>query len=400
MRFVHIEDFVHPDAGYQLNLLGPLQVAQGHEVIIITSEPDHVPSYFTSFFPVDDLKKRDEDFLNRTGVRIIRYPTYTWYSSRAVFKPKLHRLIKSLKPDVLFVHGEDTLTGMKLIWDFKRMKMPYVIDCHMLEMASVNKFSDQFRLFFRKCVTPHILKNNIPLIRVVNSDFVEKHYAIPLKRTKLLAFGTDTLFFSPNEENKIKNRKELGINEKEFVVMYAGKMDETKGGRFLAETLREKFILKSNKRITFLIIGSTPKNEYGNSIETIFKNSENVILRLPTQNYTQLVKFYQLADIAVYPKQCGMSYFEAQSCGLPVVLEINEINIERASNKKGLLFEEGSIPSFRDKIIQFANMDERTIEVYKKNARNNILVNYNYIPIAQEFTNVMINEYNRFHNIT
>ena len=76
MRFVHIEDFVHPDAGYQLNLLGPLQVAQGHEVIIISSVPENVPFFFTSFFPVDDLKKRDEDFFNRTGVKIIRYPTF------------------------------------------------------------------------------------------------------------------------------------------------------------------------------------------------------------------------------------------------------------------------------------------------------------------------------------
>lgn len=400
MRFVHIEDFVHPDAGYQLNLLGPLQVGQGHEVIIITSEPENAPLFFTSFFPIDDLKKRDEVFFNRTGVKIIRFPTYTWYSNRAIFKPGLHKLIKSLNPDVLFVHGEDTLTGMKLIWNYKKMKMPYVIDCHMLEMASVNKFSKLFRSFFRKFVTPHILKNNIPLIRVVDSDFVEKHYAIPLTSTKLLAFGTDTNFFSPNKENKIKFRKELGFDTEDFVVMYAGKMDKTKGGKFLAETLRNKITLNENKKIKFLIIGSTSKNEYGNSVETIFRESENEILRLPTQTYSQLVRYYQLADIAIYPKQCGMSYFEAQSCGLPVVLEINEINIERASKEKGLLFEPDSIPSFRDKIIQFGNMNQEDIKIYKENARNNILENYNYVPIAQDFTDVMIEEYNRFHNVT
>lgn len=400
MRFIHVEDFVHPDAGYQLNLLAPLQVAQGHEVIIITSEAKHVPLFFTSFFSVDDLEKRDSDFYTRTGVKIIRYPTYAWYSSRAIFKPGLHKFIKSLKPDVLFVHGEDTLSGIKLIWDYKHMKIPYVLDCHMLEMASVNKFSKFFRSFFRNFVTPYILKYNIPLIRVVDSDFVEKHYAIPLSKTKLLSFGTDTTFFTPNQQHKKAFREKLGFDKNDFVVMYAGKMDESKGGKFLAEVLRERFILKREKAIKFLIIGNTPANDYGKAVTSILQNSENEILRLPTQTYSELVNYYQIADIAIYPKQCGMSYFEAQSCGLPVVLEINEINTERASGKKGLLFEPDSIESFREKIVQFGNMEEEELDVYRGNARKNVIENYNYVPIAQKFTNVMVDEYNRYHNIT
>ena len=49
MRFVHVEDFFHPDAGYQLNLLARLQVKEGHEVFIIASEMSKVPDYLKSF---------------------------------------------------------------------------------------------------------------------------------------------------------------------------------------------------------------------------------------------------------------------------------------------------------------------------------------------------------------
>ena len=49
MRFVHIEDFFHPNAGYQVNLLSKLQVKQGHEVIIITAELDKIPDHLISF---------------------------------------------------------------------------------------------------------------------------------------------------------------------------------------------------------------------------------------------------------------------------------------------------------------------------------------------------------------
>jgi hypothetical protein len=50
MRFVHVEDFVHPNAGYQINLLTRLQVQQGHEVIIVAGELDKMPVFLTSFF--------------------------------------------------------------------------------------------------------------------------------------------------------------------------------------------------------------------------------------------------------------------------------------------------------------------------------------------------------------
>ena len=68
-----------------------------------------------------------------------------------------------------------------------------------------------------------------------------------------------------------------------------------------------------------------------------------------------------------------MSYFEAQSCGLPVVLEENEINIERVANKKGLLFKQNSVIEFRDAINKLNCMSEGEIKIFKKNARNNVL---------------------------
>lgn len=396
MRFVHVEDFVHPNAGYQINLLTRLQAAQGHEVIIIAGELDKIPVFLTSFFGKDNIEEKDKKFEEATGVKIIRHPLYAYYSGRAIFKLGLHKLIKSLNADVLFIHNEDTVMGMKLLWDYKKMNMPYVLDCHMLEMASENKFREYFRAFYRKFVTPVILKNNIPLIRVVDTDFVEKHYHIPLEKTKLLSFGTDTDFYRPDGQSKSQFRKENGINDDDFVVIYAGKMDPTKGGRFLAESLKKKITL-TNKNIKFIIIGNAPKDEYGDEVNKILAESENDIIRYPTQTYFDLAKFYQAADLAIFPRQCSMSYFEVQSCELPVVLEENEINISRASDKKGLIFAEESMDGLREAIRQFGNMPQEEFDIYKQNARKNIVDNYNFVPIAQQFTDIMINEYNKFH---
>lgn len=397
MRFVHIEDFVHPNAGYQINLLSKLQFAQGHEVVIIAGELDKIPTFLTSFFGKDNIEEKDEVFEKTTGVKIVRHPLYGFYSGRAIFKPGLHKLIKAQNPDVLFIHNEDTVMGIKLLWDYKKMNVPYVMDCHMLEMASENRFRNYFRAFYRRFVTPIIIKNKIPLIRVVDTDFVEKHYHIPLEKTELLSFGTDTDFYKPNADVKKNFRKELNIADEDFVVIYAGKFDAAKGGKFLAKSLQQKIELRERK-INFIIIGNPPKDEYGDEVNNIFTESENKILRFPTQPYSDLAKFYQTADIAIFPRQCSMSYFEAQACELPVVLEENEINIERVQNSKGLIFPKESMKDFRNAIEKFGNMPKDQFEIYKKNARRNIVENFNFVPIAQKFTDVMISEYNRFHS--
>ncbi|MDC0304897.1 glycosyltransferase family 4 protein [bacterium] len=396
MVFVHVEDFFHPNAGYQVNQLSRLQVKQGHEVFVITSELEKIPNYLTDFFGKDNITEKDRHFEESSGVKVIRHPLYGYYSGRAIFKTGLRKVIKSLRPDVLFVHGEDTLTGIILILNYRNMNMPYVLDSHMLELASMNRFRSVFRWFFRNLITPIILRNQLPMIRVVDSDFLEKHYNIPLEKTKLLKFGTDTEFYRPSETQRMKFRMEHGISERDFVVVYAGKLNEEKGGMFLAKALQKRISLEK-REIHFVIIGNTTNDSYGKQVEVTLEKSENRIIRFETQNYLNLALFYQPADIAVFPRQCSMSYFEVQSCGLAVILEENEINNNRVQNKRGMLFEENCEANFRDKITNFGNMSEADFSTYQKNARRNILENFNYVTIAQEFSDVMVDEYLRFH---
>lgn len=389
MNIVHVEDFFHPDAGYQVNLLSRLQQAESNEVTVVTAELDKVPSFLTSFFGKDNIPEKDKTFERETGVRIVRVPLLGFYSGRAIFYPRLlFRTVSGLKPDVVFVHGEDTVTGMLFIRLSKWLKYPLVLDCHMLEMASLNRFREYFRAFFRRFITPVILRENIPLIRVVDSDYVEKCLGIPLAHTDLLSFGTDTFHFSPNAEARKAVRARNGIDPDAFLVVYAGKLDETKGGAFLAEALHQKFPLASGRTVEILVIG-TSDGSYGAEVERRFASSENKLVRLPTQRYFDLAQFYQAADLAVFPKQCSLSFFEAQSCGLPVLFEENEINNQRAPSGNAFLFAPGSVEDFRSKLMWLASLPvDRFVEISDK-ARSYVLDNYDYVPIARRFTDVL-----------
>ena len=55
MKIVHIEDFFHPEAGYQINILPKYMVRAGHEVTIITSEADKAAKQLTGFFGTDGI---------------------------------------------------------------------------------------------------------------------------------------------------------------------------------------------------------------------------------------------------------------------------------------------------------------------------------------------------------
>jgi glycosyltransferase involved in cell wall biosynthesis len=388
MKIVHVEDFIHPDAGYQVNLMAPLQVKDGHQVTIVTAELDKVPSYLTQFFGKDNIEERDNRFYRETGVRIIRVPLLSFYSGRAIFYPRIFTIVDELKPDVVFVHGEDTFTGMTFIWRSQDLKYPIVFDCHSLEISSMNRLRHVFRFFYKRLITPKMLKNKIPLIRVVDSDFVQKCLGIPLEYTILLSFGTDTDRFRPKPESRINLLSKYNLREDTILVLYAGKLNAHKGGKFFAEAIFKKLNSRTSREIVFIIIGNT-EGDYGKMVEEELSNSKNRIIRLPTQRYFDLAYFYQSADLAVFPKQCSMSFFEVQSCGLPVLFEENEINSQRAQFNNAITFKPGDIDDFRDKLISLIDMPSEQYRLLKENSRKYILENFDFVSIAKRFTEVL-----------
>lgn len=396
MKIVHIEDFFHPNAGYQINILPKYMVKQGHEVTILTSEMDKIPEGLTVFFGKNNIEKYDYEYTESTGVNIIRLPIINFISGRAIFTKALFEKVQSLKPDILYVHGNDTLTAIRYLMKIKRLNYPIVMDSHMLEMASVNKFNKIFRLIYRKFLTPKIIKNSIPIIRTQNDEYVKRFLGIPLKQCPWISVGSDTLLFRKNEEIKLNLRKEYYINEKDFVVVYTGKLDESKGGLFLAQAFKKK--INAQKNIVLVVVGNT-NGEYGKEVEEVFRNSENRIIRFPTQQYKDLPKFYQMSDLSVFPKQCSLSFYDAQACGLPVISEKNNINSDRLKYNNGYNFISGDIEDFRNKIMKCANMLENEYKEISNNAIKFIDNNYNYENIAKEYTNILLEEVYKFKKV-
>ena len=393
MKIVNIEDFFHPDAGYQINILSKYLASFGHEVIIITAETDKIPDELTAFFKRDNIEQLDKDYTEKYGVKIIRLPIKAFISGRAIFTKALKKTILELSPDILYVHGNDTAVGMWALSNYHKLKIPLVTDSHMLAMASVNTFNKLFHLFYKWFFTPIIKKNNITVIRTQDDPYAEKLLGIPLSQAPWISYGSDTLLFHPDPDVKSEFRRENGIGEDDFVAVYTGKLDEPKGGKLLAEAFRKKFDTKKN--VVLVAVGNTT-GDYGKEVEKIFSESENRVIRFPTQKYCDLPRFYQAADLSVFAKQCSLSFYDAQGCGLPVLSEDNNINIDRNSHGNGLCFKSGDVEDFRNKIEEFLNMSDEDYKAMSDNAYNFIAENYNYETKAREYEKIIIDAYNNF----
>ncbi|WP_291569568.1 glycosyltransferase family 4 protein [Clostridium sp. UBA4548] len=393
MNIVHIEDFFHPDAGYQINILPKYMAKQGHKVTIVTSEMQKVPNNLTAFFGKEDVEERDLEYYKMADVNIIRVKIKGFISGRAVFSREMFKVIDKLKPDILYIHGNDTLTAMRYLIRLKKIKCPIVLDSHMLEMASINKFNKIFRSIYRKVFTPIIIKNKIPVIRTQNDPYVEKCLGIPLKQCPWISVGSDMLLFHPDKVVRTEFRRINNINEEDFVIVYTGKLDEAKGGMLLAKAFQKKYEVDRN--IVLLVVGNT-NGEYGKKIDEVFAKSENRIIRFPTQKYINLAKFYQSSDLSVFPRQCSLSFYDAQACGLPVVSENNNINIDRLQFNNGYNFKAEDVDDLRDKIMKCINIGYGQYKEIKHNAYEFVKSNYNYEEISNEYTKILLDEVQRF----
>ena len=281
---------------------------------------------------------------------------------------------------MVFVHCAETLTAMRFL--LHRKEWPMMLDSHMLSMASQSKLVGVYEAFYRTVFRRIIEKHGYYVVRTQDDDYVNTHLGIKKELTPFISFGTDTIMFSPSVEERNKFRSEHGIREDEFVAVYTGKLTEAKGGKLLAETFRKKF----DRPVTLVCVGTPPDNEYGREVQRLLDESENRVIMFPTQKYTELPPFYQMADLSVFPKQCSMSFYDAQACGLPVLSEKNNVNCDRCSHQNGDNFEAGNVEDFRTRIMKFASMSKGEWMVYSKNARAFTESGYDYADIARQYT--------------
>ena len=95
MKFVHVEDYFDPNAGYQINELISADRPSDVELFLITSYD------MSPFHKIYD-KNIDDEYEKKYNVRIIRLKHLLKFSSRILYI-NLQRTLKKISPDIVYL---------------------------------------------------------------------------------------------------------------------------------------------------------------------------------------------------------------------------------------------------------------------------------------------------------
>ena len=212
----------------------------------------------------------------------------------------------------------------------------------------------------------------------------------------VLKNGIDTVKFTTRDERKIKEYKnKYGITEKDFVVVFAGRLVDEKGA---LETIRA---IKScnDEHIKLLIVGagfysSDIVDDYALELQKEAEYIKDRIIFTGYIDYNDMPSIYQLGNIAVLPSMweepAGMTMVEAVVCGLPLITTNSGGIPEYISDDVAVLLDrdENLVDNIRDTIVK---IKEHPMEYdYIKKSRDKFMEKYKLDKYYNDFASIIM----------
>lgn len=218
-------------------------------------------------------------------------------------------VIQNEKFDLLIVEGGDEQAVIDIAKGYKREQLVFHAHIHFIpkeevvkgfgHMIGVSEFVT--KEYLKACklpVKPHVLKNAVDVER--------------FSRTV-------------SEEQKRSIRKKLGLSEKDFVVLYVGRIMEIKG----VLELMQAIIGLEDKHIKLLIMGSANSGKwafspYERNVKKLSEQHKERIIFTGYVDNADVYRYASVADVQCVPtlveEAAPLTVLEAMAEGLPLVV--------------------------------------------------------------------------------
>ena len=218
-------------------------------------------------------------------------------------------VIQNEKFDLLIVEGGDEQAVIDIAKGYKREQLVFHAHIHFIPKEE-------------------IVKGFGHMIGV--SEFVKEEYMkacnLPVKAHVLKnAIDVERFSRTVSEEQKRSIRKKLGLSEKDFVILYVGRIMEIKG---VLELMQAVTSLK-NQHIKLLIIGSSnfgkwAFSSYERKVKKLTKENKERIIFTGYVDNAEVYQYASVADVQCVPtlveEAAGLVLLEAMAEGLPLIV--------------------------------------------------------------------------------
>lgn len=245
---------------------------------------------------------------------------------------EIAKLFQKEKFDLIIAEGGDTQAIADIAKGYRREQFANHIHIHYLPPEN-------------------IVENYGHVIGV--SEFVTEEYLkvckIPVK-AHVLKNAIDVERFSQkvSEEQKRSIRKKLGLSEKDFVILYVGRIMEIKG---VLELMQAVTGLEDN-HIKLLIMGSANSGKwsfstYERKVKKFAKRNKERIIFTGYVDNSEVYKYAAVADIQCLPtlvaEAAPLVVLEAMAEGLPLIVTKSGGVIEYIDKSTTLIIEQENI---------------------------------------------------------
>jgi len=284
----------------------------------------------------------------------IRYPIPDLFA--------LTRKIKSLcndwHPDLIIYSHINFLTALPIFYLKRRLKIPSMVTTDSFPGISWfygDRVVDSIGYLYTKFIGKRILKL-ADGIQLMSSQLLEyaKELGIDEHKAFTISRGVDTEMFHPGDGDELL-QKELGIKEKDTVVLYVGRLDLVKGVDYLLQAAKE--ILTRHDRadhIKFLIVGGGGLQKQYEKLASSFP--ENIILLGFRTDVPDLMNLAHVLVLTSLSEGAANVVMEASASGLPVVATaVGEVPSIVADGETGWLVAPKDVDGLVDKLETIIN---------------------------------------------
>lgn len=286
--------------------------------------------------------------------------------------------ICACKPDIVHIHT-DTKIGYMGLEVADRANIPVVFTIHdyfMDRFAAENKLVWKYRTFFERRHFEDMLDNAGAVTSSCSRAEMFVRRAKKKNAVKIIPCAVDNELFDYRKYDKkaVRDiRTRLGLSETSTAAVFAGSLSVEKNLEFALSAFA-KYIKKTD-HIQFLIAGDGTETEYLKEQCRKLKIDDMVVFAGTVPN-EKMPEIYSACDMYVCSYDDGlmsMSFGEAMSCGLPVMVKYDSENIASSmvqENVNGFVYKNEE--EFAKCLKTFANFSTEKKMNIKKVVRNTV----------------------------
>lgn len=389
MKILYAVDYYQPQIGYSEFFL-PRELSKlGHTVTILTSNYYYpFPNYKETAGKILGDRQQPAGTFRQGKIKVIKEPLRAEIFTRAIIANHA-KYLDQIKPDLVIVNKTAGWNAIRLAMLKKKYGYELITyDAHLPSgfHATGNLFAKKvfytiFRLLFANLLNTqgdaHVA------VQEKTVDIMRDYYGI--KDITYIPLGTDVERFHRDPSLGRSIRKKFGIPRAAFVLIYTGKIVETKGVDILCRSFGE--LAGKFPMLHLLLVGSGAPEYTQKCLSYIKPHYHDRLHWAGFQNNEELYKYYSAADLGVWPLEESTAMNDAMACKLPFIANHTLGARRKLANDNALLYRRGNAHDLARQ-IRTLMQDRKRAKAMGARGKELIDRELNWSVIAKQYLNL------------